>query len=334
MRAVWLATVANIDWPVGAGREWLARAIEGLSHAGCDTLFLQVRPAADAVHQSSLEPESVFVERGDAWDPLAEAISLAGEFGIAVHAWINPFRCRHAAHAGRPWREPVGLRTFPAGDAVWLDPGDPAVRARLFEVVKDLCSRYALAGVHLDDYFYPYPVGSDWDDKETWREHGGGSTRAAWRRANVDQAVAAVSTAVRATRPGCLFSVSPFGVWRPGFPAGVEAQVDSVADLCADPVAWARAGQVDFLVPQLYWPLESEGQPFEKLAEWWVTESAVPVAAGCLASKHPLDETLAQLKAATRAGCAGASLFSARAVLNPDTGLAEALRATSWGAEL
>jgi uncharacterized lipoprotein YddW (UPF0748 family) len=334
LRAVWLATVANIDWPQGSGAVWLRSAMEALARAGCNALFLQVRPCADAVHTSGLEPPSAFVARLSGWDPLADAVAHGADLGLAVHAWINPFRCRHASHPPGPGPDDAaraaGLKTFATLEAVWLDPGDPAVRNRLTEVVTDLCLRYEVAGIHMDDYFYPYPDGTEWDYEETWRAHGGGLDRAAWRRKNVDLAVASVSAAVRSIRPESLVSVSPFGVWRPSHPPGVVAEVDSVADLCADPLAWARAGQVDLLVPQLYWPLDSVSQPFERLAEWWVAESNVPVAAGCLLGKHPVDSTLAQLRAARRAGCVGASLFSARVLLDPSTGVAEALRATSW----
>ena len=295
-RAAWVATVANIDWPSRPGlptatQQAEARAIlERARSLGLNALILQVRPAGDALYASRLEPWSEVLtgRQGKApqpwWDPLAFWVREAHQRGLALHAWFNPFRARHPT-AKTPLAKPhLALRApaavKPYGDLLWMDPSEPAARAQTLAVVEDVLRRYDIDGVHIDDYFYPYPVlqegGAElaFPDSEAYLRYLGGADGVLplpdWRRAHVDTLVQALFETARRVRPQALFGISPFGLGRPERrPAGVSgfSQYDK---LYADVERWLEMGWLDYLAPQLYWPLSSDGQPFEPLLKYWV----------------------------------------------------------------
>jgi uncharacterized lipoprotein YddW (UPF0748 family) len=349
MRGVWVATVGNLDWPSRPGlaaaeqqREALA-LLDGFAAIGLNLVVLQVRPAADALYESALEPWSAVLTgvqgRAPGYDPLAFWLEAARARGLALHAWINPFRARPGGETGSAdpghvsVARPEWVRAH--GRQLWLDPGVPAVRARLLAVAADIVGRYKVDGLHIDDYFYPYPEpGIAFDDAATWRDQGGDAPRDDWRRANVDAAVRGLYETVKRVRPAAAFGVSPFGIWRPGHPPGVEG-FDAFAGLFADARRWLREGWADYFVPQLYWRLAAAKQPFGALLDWWLGENAKGrrVVAGHYTGlvgdpKHdwPADEIVAQVERARAAGAAGSIHFSARVLAENRGGVAEALR--------
>jgi uncharacterized lipoprotein YddW (UPF0748 family) len=297
-RAAWVASVANIDWPSKPGLSTIAqqaeaRAILDRARAiGLNALVLQVRPAGDALYASRLEPWSEYLtgRQGRApqpwWDPLAFWVREAHRRGLALHAWFNPFRARHPT-AKTPLATPhLALRVPGAvksyGELLWMDPSEPAARAQMLAVVEDVLRRYDIDGVHIDDYFYPYPIsqpspegGSDlaFPDGEAYLRYlggGGDLPLPDWRRAHVDTLVKAIFETVRRVKPRVLFGISPFGLGRPDRrPPGVSgfSQYDK---LYADVERWLEMGWLDYLAPQLYWPIDSAGQPFEPLLKSWV----------------------------------------------------------------
>lgn len=300
-RAAWVATVANIDWPSrpGLGAQAMrAEAVAMLDRArtiGLNALILQVRPAADAIYPSALEPWSEYLsgaqgrppwQDGEApWDPLAFWVQEAHARGLELHVWFNPYRARHSAAKSPPapthvaLRAPQLVRSY--GDMLWMDPGEPGSAAHTLAVVADVLRRYDVDGVHIDDYFYPYPVaqrGADLpfpDDAPFARYVAGGGllSRDDWRRANVDAMVQAMHQLVRSVRPGTRFGVSPFGLGRPDRrPPGITgfSQYDK---LYADVERWLANGWMDYLAPQLYWPRDRVGQPFEPLLDYWLAEN-------------------------------------------------------------
>jgi uncharacterized lipoprotein YddW (UPF0748 family) len=349
MRGVWVATVGNLDWPSRPGLAAAAQQGEALAlldrfaAIGLNLVVLQLRPAADALYESALEPWSAALTgvqgRAPGYDPLAFWLAAAHERGLALHAWINPFRARTAGETGPadPGHvsdaRPDLVRAH--GRQLWLDPGLTEARERTFVVAADLLGRYAVDGLHIDDYFYPYPEpGAAFDDEDSWRAHASGAARDDWRRANVDAAVRGLHETVRRVRPAAAFGVSPFGIWRPGHPPGVEG-FDAFAGLFADARRWLREGWADYFVPQLYWRLDSARQPFGRLLDWWLGENAQGrrVVAGHYTGlvgdpKHdwPAGEIVAQVERARAAGAAGSIHFSARALAENRGGVAEALR--------
>jgi uncharacterized lipoprotein YddW (UPF0748 family) len=294
-RGAWVATVANIDWPSAPGQPAagqqaeILRIVERAAVLGLNALLLQVRPAADAIYPSALEPWSEYVSgtQGLAmdYDPLAFWIAEAHRRGIELHAWFNPFRARHptaktaltANHVANTRPEWVK----PYGDLLWLDPGEPAAQAHTLAVIADVAQRYDIDGVHIDDYFYPYPVmGADGEvpfpDEPAWqRAQAAGNTLARddWRRANVDRFVQRLYERVHAIKPWLRVGISPFGLPRAERrPPGITG-FDPYAKLFADAEHWLAEGWLDYAAPQLYWPLASPGQTFATLLDAWVRDN-------------------------------------------------------------
>ncbi len=294
-RAAWVASVSNIDWPSKPGlttaqqQAELLAILDKLVELRMNAIVLQVRPAADALYQSSIEPWSDFLtgEMGRApdpyYDPLTFATAEAHKRGLEMHVWINPYRAKHPAtksvsanHISRS--HPELVRKY--GPFLWMDPGDPAVRARTTEVVLDLVRRYDIDGVHMDDYFYPYPETQrgreiEFPDASTYlryRQRGGRLARDDWRRENVDLLVKELYEGIHAVKPWVRFGVSPFGIWRPGYPASVRG-FDQYAKLYADARKWFNEGWVDYFTPQLYWAVDRPEQRYPVLLEWWAEQN-------------------------------------------------------------
>jgi len=360
-RGVWVATVGNIDWPSKRGlttAEQQAELITLLDSAvslHLNAIVLQVRPAADALYASKIEPWSEFLSgtEGQApspwYDPLAFAVKEAHARGLELHAWFNPYRAgtpgqgRHAAtHVSRTL--PAVVKRY--GPYLWMDPGEASVRRRTVRVVLDVVRRYDIDGVHLDDYFYPY---EEWDsrsrvidfpDTRSWnryRRAGGKLSRADWRRRNVDLLVEELYTGIHDVKPWVKFGVSPFGIWRPGNPATITGY-DAYSRLYADSRKWLRNGWVDYYTPQLYWPIADTPHSYSTLLDWWVSQNVKQrnIWPGQYTNKAGANgesgwraqEILDQIDATRiESGATGNVHFSGRAFLeNPDS-LHEKLRA-------
>ena len=283
LRAVWVATVWNINFPSRKGlsatalKAELDALVETTAAAGLNAIVFQVRPEGDAMYASELEPWSRFLTgtqgRDPGVDPLAHLLTAAHARNIEVHAWLNPYRAKTSAgdatvapHVASLYPEAV----YAYGNLGWMDPGIESVQQRLLDVVADLATRYPLDGIHFDDYFYPYPDGP-FPDSATYAAYqgsGGALSLEDWRRDNVNRMVGAVFETLRRVDPSCRFGIAPFGIYRPGQPAGITG-LDQYKSLFADPVRWIRDGHVDYVAPQLYWPTTSSGQPYEPLLRWW-----------------------------------------------------------------
>ena len=296
-RGVWVATVGNMDWPSKrtlstAEQQAELRALFDRAEAlRLNAVIFQVRPAGDALYDSRIEPWSEFLtgtqgKRPDPfWDPLQFAIDEAHARGMELHAWFNPYRAGFT-RGKSPLAKNHLARTHPAlvsryGSYLWMDPGEPAVRERTVRVVLDVVKRYDVDGIHFDDYFYPYPENDrrgrelPFADARSWQKYrraGGRLSRADWRRENVNVLVRALDEQIHKTKPWVRFGISPFGIWRPGFPAQVRG-FDAYEKLYADARHWLREGWVDYVVPQLYWPTTKQGQAYPVLLDWWAQEN-------------------------------------------------------------
>jgi uncharacterized lipoprotein YddW (UPF0748 family) len=243
-----------------------------------------VRPESDAWYASTLEPWSRFLTgtqgRDPGWDPLETLVTLAHARGVEVHAWVNPYRAlvsATSATASTHVSRTLSANAITYDGKVTMNPGAPAVRAHVVAVTRDLLERYDVDGLHFDDYFYPYPdaAGTPYPDDatfQTYRADGGTLTRSAWRRDNVNGLVREVMDVVKAEHPHVRFGISPFGIWRPGNPAGVVG-LDAYEVIACDSLTWMTQGWVDYLAPQLYWATTSSGQPFVPLATWWANST-------------------------------------------------------------
>jgi uncharacterized lipoprotein YddW (UPF0748 family) len=280
-RAAWAAVVHNIDWPSKKGLSASAQQAEmraildKMAALHMNALVLQVRPHADAVYASSKEPWSPWLTgtmgKSPGYDPLHYAIQQAHARGIEVHAWFNPFRAlSNASHgtSGNHVCKAAPHITKRYGNLVWCDPAAPETRARAFGAILDVVKRYDVDGVHLDDYFYPYPEGG--------RSFPDGRSPAV-RRQIVDDFVQKLYADVKGAKPWVRVGISPFGIWRPGVPEGIEAGIDAYEQIGCDARKWLAKGWVDYLAPQLYWRDQPRKQSFSALLGWWRQQGSRPV---------------------------------------------------------
>lgn len=280
VKATWIATVANIDWPRAntlgkpeQQKQDLINLIDSLSAVGINTLFFQVRPTADAFYLSSLEPVSQWLtgQQGDwgkaeAWDPLTVAIEQAHQRQMSLHAWINPYRVNIGTIQTADLDKNHPMRLHPEwfwqyGTQWYFDPGQEATREWLCNVVKDIVTRYEVDGIHMDDYFYPYPIkGKTLPDAKQFKQQPRGFEDINdWRRDNVNRTIQAVSQTIREIRSHVQFGISPFGIYQTNY-----------EQLFADIVLWAKEGWIDYVTPQLYWPIEATAATdYATLARWW-----------------------------------------------------------------
>jgi uncharacterized lipoprotein YddW (UPF0748 family) len=296
-RGVWVASVSNIDWPSRRGlpvdrqKAELIAILDRARELRLNAVILQVRPAGDALYASQLEPWSEYLTgtMGRApepfYDPLAFAVEEAHRRGLELHAWFNPYRAKHpsarsAASSGHISRtRPELVREY--GTHLWMDPGEQAVQDHSLRVILDVVRRYDIDGVHIDDYFYPYKERDragriiDFPDQPSWNRYraaGGTLSRDDWRRNNVDSFVERLYTEIKREKRWVRFGVSPFGIWRPGYPAQVRG-LDAYTELYADARKWLVNGWLDYFAPQLYWPVAQQAQSYPVLLDWWVEQN-------------------------------------------------------------
>lgn len=296
-RGVWVATVDNIDWPSEPGlttaqqkSEALA-ILDGAAALGLNAIVLQVRPHCDALYASNLEPWSSYLTgtQGQApspyYDPLQFWTAEAHARGLELHAWFNPFRADHPANPSELAPSAIARQspdlavTLSDKGYRWLDPSRQEVHDHSLAVIRDVVERYDIDGVHLDDYFYPYPAyndGLDFPDDMSWARYlddGGQLSRSDWRRNHVDRFVERLYRDVKRTKPTVKVGISPFGIWRPGVPDHTAAGFDQHEMIFADARRWLREGWVDYYAPQLYWPISQIPQSFPVLLSWWTRQN-------------------------------------------------------------
>jgi uncharacterized lipoprotein YddW (UPF0748 family) len=292
-RAAWVASVVNIDWPSKPGlsvedqtREMTA-ILERAAELKLNAIILQVRTSCDALYPSELEPWSEYLtgEQGKPpelpYDPLAAWVDEAHERGIELHAWFNPYRARHP-NARTPEAPNHVARTKPHivkqyGGYLWLDPGEQEAEDHTVAVFLDVVRRYDVDGVHIDDYFYPYPdpKAGEFPDDASWQKYqfsGGQLSRPDWRRDNINRTIQRIYREVHAVKPHVKFGISPFGIWKPGYPEGVKG-FNQYESLYADAKLWLNEGWCDYFTPQIYWKIEAPEQPYGALLNWWIGEN-------------------------------------------------------------
>lgn len=293
-RAVWIATVDNIDFPTQktlSVEQQKAELLENLKLAQSlklNTIIFQVRPQCDALYKSNIEPWSEFLtgEMGKAqpFDPLEFLVAEAHKRAILVHAWFNPYRALHPAaktvsahHISK--RRPDLVRRY--GKYLWLDPSDAAVQDYSLRVIVDVLKRYDIDGIHFDDYFYPYPEKDasgakiEFPDDANWQKYknlGGQLSRDDWRRKNVNDFIQSVGREIKRIKPGILYGISPFGIWQPLPEKGI-AGLNAYTELYADSRKWLQDGIIDYLAPQLYWETARKAQSFPVLLDWWKSQN-------------------------------------------------------------
>ncbi|MDE5712140.1 MAG: family 10 glycosylhydrolase [Muribaculaceae bacterium] len=285
-RGAWLHVIGQTQWQ-GKSTEQAKRYIEDqfqkLQDAGCNAVIFQVRPTADAVYRSEIEPWSAWLtgKRGKApvpeWDPMEFAIEEAHKRGMEFHAWLNPYRVTSNAKEVLPAnhlskKEPYRFVKF--NGQTFFDPAYKENRDHICKIVDDIVSRYDIDGIHIDDYFYPYPANGKkfQGDDASYSKFGNGMNRNDWRRHNVDLLIEELHSTIKSRKPWVRFGVSPFGIWRnktSDSRGSSTSGLQNYDDLYADVLLWAKNGWIDYLAPQLYWTLDMKAAPSRHLAQWW-----------------------------------------------------------------
>lgn len=348
-RAAWVATVSNIDWPSRTDLTSEKQQVEIIAildraaELKLNAIILQVRPSADAIYPSTIEPWSEYLtgeqnKAPDPWyDPLQFWIEQAHARGIELHAWFNPYRAKTAVSKSVLSSKHIS-NTLPGavkqyGDLLWMDPSEPTAMKQTMDVIRDVVRRYDVDGVHIDDYFYPYPIKSDtgreqeFPDETNWsnyQKNGGTLSRSDWRRQNVNILVEAIHQGVHQEKSWVKFGVSPFGIGRPDrLPSGISgfSQYDK---LYADVELWLAKGWLDYLAPQLYWAIEPPAQAFRVLHDYWLSQNPQSrhIWPGLYTSRidssdksWPADEILNQVDATRKKSNSGQIHFSMAALM-------------------
>ena len=296
-RGAWIATVANIDWPsaeavgnTGKQQAEMIFLLDSLESIGINAIIFQVRPTADALYYSELEPVSHWLTGSQGswgeqtpWDPLDWTIEEAHKRGMEVHVWLNPYRVNLAKtdtsvicaeHIFR--RHPEWFWCY--AKQWYFDPGLDVTREWICTVVQDIVQNYDIQAIHMDDYFYPYPVGKQvLPDSLTFATYPRGFEDIRdWRRNNVNLAIQDISRTIKECKPEVEFGISPFGVWRnasvDSTGSATTAGITNYDDLYADIRLWIREGWIDYVLPQLYWEIGKKAADYQVLANWWANE--------------------------------------------------------------
>lgn len=294
-RGVWIATVANIDWPVSPDSPWetqkreYIKLLDYYKNLNFNAVIVQIRTAGDAFYPSNYAPWSKYLtgKQGKApatqENPLTWMIKEAHDRGLEFHAWLNPYRAtmnletsdlspEHDFFNHRNWMLKYGTKWY-------YDPGLPEVKNHLLAIIKEVVTNYDIDAIHFDDYFYPYKEPKlDFPDKASYDKYKKpGQSRDDWRRQNVNDLILALSQTIKTQKPWVQFGISPFGVWRNQSkdPKGSPTQAGQTNydDLYADVLLWMKNKWIDYLIPQLYWSMEHRLASHRKLADWWSNNS-------------------------------------------------------------
>ncbi len=285
-RGAWLHVIGQSqyqDMGTTRAKAYIQQQLDKLQAAGCNAVIFQVRPTADALYKSDLEPWSTWLtgKRGRApqpdWDPMEFTLQEAHNRGMEFHAWLNPYRVTSNSKEILPkdhdiYKHPERYVKF--NGQTFFDPAYQENRDFICKVVKDIVDRYDVDAIHIDDYFYPYPANGKRfeNDNASYARFGNGMNRQAWRRKNVDLLIEQLHNTIKDAKPWVRFGVSPFGIWRnkKSDPRGsTSSGLQNYDDLYADVLLWDQKGWVDYVVPQLYWSLDLAAAPSRHLAQWW-----------------------------------------------------------------
>ena len=341
-RAAWVASVGNANWPSKPGlsvdqqKREMFDILDRCAALHLNAIILQVRPAADALYNSELEPWSKYLTgvQGQSptpyWDPLQIWTDEAHRRGMELHAWFNLYRAKSGLEG------PVAVnhisRTHPEivkqyGKYLWMDPGEPLAQRHTLSVVLDIVKRYDIDGVHTDDYYYPYRAKEndkaiDFPDDTSFARYqrsGGRMNRDDWRRDNINQIVQRIYFETKKIKSWVKVGFAPFGIWQPNNPPGVTG-LNSYAVLYSDSRLWLNKGWLDYLAPQLYWEIGGD-QDFRALLNWWIGQNTMRryVWPGLSIGSRGPSEILAQIDLTRRAAqSSGQFLWSVGSVLKPE----------------
>ena len=292
MRGVWIATVKNLNMKAGMNEKeftaWAEETVKHLYDNNFNTVIFQVRPTADALYKSEINPWSSFItgkEQGTdpLYDPLKIMVDTSHKYGLEFHAWINPYRVSMPSDDTSKFAKNNVFKTNPDwiveyDKQYYLNPGIPKVREHLVETVMEIVTNYDIDAVHIDDYFYPYPVANlSYNDEAAFLKYGSDYKNIGdWRRDNVTKLIRDLYTSIKEEKYWVQLGVSPFGVWRnqssDNSGSNTRAGHESYSSLYADTRQWIKEGIIDYITPQIYWSTEFEIANYNTLLRWWAQE--------------------------------------------------------------
>ncbi|WP_256758117.1 family 10 glycosylhydrolase [Cohnella sp. WQ 127256] len=291
LTGAWVSTVFNLDWPSSSSygksaqqKQEYIQMLDELQGMGINTVFVQVRPAADSFYPSQLVPWSKFLQgkQGLApdYDPLQFMIEETHNRGMEFHAWFNPFRANTDAKTENLAANHIAITNpewiVKSGSLLYINPGIPEARQHIIDVIMEVVKGYDIDGVHLDDYFYP--SNGVFDDDSTYLTYNAKSitNKADWRRDNINQFVEQLGQSIRKSKSQVQFGISPFGVWRNQSidPTGsdTKAGVTAYDNMYADVRTWIKQEWIDYVTPQIYWSLSLKIAQYDTLVNWWAKE--------------------------------------------------------------
>jgi uncharacterized lipoprotein YddW (UPF0748 family) len=294
-RGVWIATVANIDWPTSGldsnekQKKDFISLLDYYKNLNFNVVIVQVRTAGDAFYPSKYAPWSRYLTGKEGQgpqtleNPLSWMIQESHARGMEFHAWLNPYRAtfdlkidqlspNHDFYKHRDWMIKYGAKYY-------YNPGLPEVKNHLTTVVKEIVDNYDIDAIHFDDYFYPYKITKEtFSDQASYNKYKKqGQSLDDWRRQNVNDLIQSIHAAIKISKPWVQFGISPFGVWRNQAmdPTGSPTQSGQTNydDLFADPLTWMKNKWIDYLIPQIYWSMDHPLASYRKLNDWWSTNS-------------------------------------------------------------
>ncbi len=289
-RGAWLHTVNGLYKGMNPSemQKLLISQLNSLQKAGINAVIFQVRPEADAFYVSNIEPYSRFFtgKQGFApdpqWDPMTFMIGECHKRGMEFHAWVNPYRVKTSlktelAPTHVYWQHPEWFLEY--GNQLFFDPGLPESRKHICKVIRDIVTRYDVDAIHMDDYFYPYPIaGKDFPDDLSFARYGMGfKDKKDWRRDNVNILIKQLHDLIRSEKAWVKFGISPFGIYRnkKNDPNGSETNgLQNYDELYADILLWINNGWIDYTVPQVYWEIGHPAADYETLVGWWAHHAA------------------------------------------------------------
>ncbi len=288
MRGVWISTVYNLDYPstknnIESQKSEFIQKLDALQQLGINAVFVQVRPKADALYFSSINPWSDVLTgtqgKDPGYDPLAFMINEAHKRGMEFHAWLNPYRVttsgtdlavlsvNHPARLNPSW-------TFAYNNALYYNPQVEAVKEHIVATVTELAINYDMDGIHFDDYFYPssYPLPAG-ESRDGAVANG--------RREAVNDMVHRVSNAIRSVNKTynkkISFGISPAGIWKNSTSDATGSNTsgnEAYYSIYADSRTWIKNGWVDYIAPQIYWKIGHAKADYKTLVDWWSNEVA------------------------------------------------------------
>ena len=289
-RGAWIQAVNGqfIGMTPAQMQSTLTTQLDALQRAGINAIIFQVRPEADALYLSYYEPWSRYLtgEQGVApepyWDPLQWMIDQCHSRGMELHAWINPYRAKTKGTQSLGIKHPYKKdpERFVHYDGMLIfNPALQENRDYICTIVTDIVKRYDVDGLHIDDYFYPYPVpGVEFDDEASFRASPLGFTdKGDWRRHHVSLLIEQLHHTIRSVKPWVKFGISPFGIYRnqSSYPQGsLTNGMQNYDDLYADILLWIERGWVDYTIPQIYWEIGHKAADYETLVAWWAQHAS------------------------------------------------------------